>query len=61
MAYTIAYFKTGSLSHTDHWTGTLEEARDVACAAISSGAADVVEIRDEQDRLLGHYPRQANA
>ena len=57
MSYTIDYLTDDRVTGSEHWTDSLELARDLAKESVASGTADRVEIRDESGALVFHHPR----
>jgi len=56
MAFTIKYYEAGRPTGDEHWTGIFGEARALAQNAVTTGAAEKVEIRDEAGQLIFQYP-----
>ena len=59
MPYTMVYIRKEKVSGTDPWPGKLIDAQDLAHKAVTNGAADRVEIRDENGELVFRHPRAA--
>jgi hypothetical protein len=57
MAYTVVYIQKETVSGTEPWPGKLIDAQDLAHKAVANGAADRVEIRDENGELVFRHPR----
>jgi hypothetical protein len=55
MSYEIRYLKRG-VAETEKWSGSFDEAKGLAQAAVASGDYDRAEVRDEEG-LRFHCPR----
>ena len=42
----------------EHWNDTLASAREIVTRWVDDGMVDRVEIRDDNEKLLFHYPRE---
>jgi hypothetical protein len=61
MAYLIRYFQNSRPTGDEHWTGIFGEAKALAGNAVKTGAAQRVEILDEDGQIVFHYPRISEA
>jgi hypothetical protein len=58
--YTIRYYQDGRPTGDEHWTGIYGEAKALAENAVSTGAADRVEIIDEAGQVAFEHPPVAS-
>lgn len=57
MELVIRYYKDGERTEEVWNDRTLEEARNITKGWVSDGSADLVEIYDDAEQLLFHWPR----
>ncbi|MXO85559.1 hypothetical protein GRI38_05900 [Altererythrobacter aurantiacus] len=57
MAYSISYIKASRPEAEERFNGNFSDAKIIGRNAVDSGEYDRVEIRDNQNKLVWHYPR----